>query len=65
MWVLETDSRRRCSLIASRNWVTVAEGTGYFLGTIASLAKLLNFLPFLVHKRRTIFSTNLKIIQIK
>lgn len=37
----------------------VAEGTGCFLGTIASLAKLLSFLPFLDHKRRTIFSTNL------
>ena len=65
MWVLETDSHWRCILIASGNWVMVAEGTGCFLGTIASLAKLLSFLPFLVHTRRTIFSTNLTIIQIK
>ena len=43
----------------------VAEETGCFLGTVASLAKLLSFLAFLVYKRRTIFSTNLKIIQIK
>ena len=65
MCVLETDSRWTCILIASGNWVMVAEETGCFLGTVASLAKLLSFLPFLVYKRRTIFSTNLKIIQIK